>query len=105
MFVVVRKSDERVRKFNDRVEASDGSDISYKALDNVSLDVIEVKDYFEKGKAAYNRVYEVYDGELQLTINDQHVVLHKGDAVFIEKGMDYELKGTFKMIAVNKGTI
>src|SRR5579863_3829704 len=100
MFMVVRKSDERVRKFADKKEASD--EISYSALNDVSLDIIEVTDYSEKGIASYNRVYEVFDGELQLTINNQQTNLHKGDAVFIEKGMDYELKGTFKAVAVNK---
>jgi mannose-6-phosphate isomerase class I len=98
--MVVRKSDQEVKKFADKKEAS--GDVSYRELENVSLDIIEVTDYFEKGKAAFNRVYEVYDGEMQLTIAGQQTSLHKGDAVFIEKDMDYELKGTFKAVAINK---
>jgi len=101
--MVVRKSDERVRTFSHKKEASD--DVLYDALDNVSLDVIEVTDYSEKGKASYNRVYEVFDGEMQLIINGQQANLHKGDGVFIEKGMNYELKGTFKAVAINKTAI
>ncbi len=99
MFIVVRKSTSSSIKNKDR-DTKLFNDISNPS-NNISLDVIEVEDYFEKGKASFNRVYHVFDGELQLAINDQQTTLYKGDGVFIQKGMTYEMKGTFKAVAVN----
>jgi hypothetical protein len=100
MFMVVRSLDtssKRKRVFDDSLL----SDISH-LPDDVSLDFIEVENYFEKGKASFNRVYHIYDGEMKLTINDREIILRKGDGVFIEKGMNYEMNGTFKAAAVHR---
>lgn len=99
MFLVVRKSDKTVKKFDSKKDAP--GDV-HEALLHVSLDVIEVTDYEEQGKAAFSRVYEVYDGVMQVIINEQQINIQKGDSIFIEKGMDYEIKGTFKAVAINR---
>lgn len=101
--MVVRKPDANGNNVTKFAEKDKPQNIfSYDALDSISVDDIEVTDYLEKGKAAFSRVYQIYEGELQLTINDEHFNLHKGDGVFIEKGTVYEMKGTYKAIAVNK---
>jgi len=98
--MVVRKEDSSSKKskHNDTDFFNGSNNLS----DNVSLDIIEVEDYLEKGKASFNRIYQVFDGEMQLTINGREIILCKGDGVFIEKGMTYEMKGTFKAAAINK---
>jgi hypothetical protein len=100
MFMVVRKSDGVAKKFDDKESALDQSTLD--TLNSLSIDIFEETDYYGKGMASFNRIYEVYDGELYVTINDQEMVLHKGDSIFIEKGMIYEMKGTFKAIAMNR---
>jgi mannose-6-phosphate isomerase class I len=98
MFMVVRKSDRVAKKFADKTEVP--ADV-HETLQHMSLDVIEVTDYVEQGKASFNRVYEIYDGIMQVVINEQHIDLQKGDSIFIEKDMNYEIKGTFKAIAIS----
>jgi hypothetical protein len=103
MFMLVRKSDRVAKKFDDKESAFDQSTLD--ALKSLSIDNFEETDYYGKGTAAFNRVYEVYEGELHVIINELEYVLHKGDSIFIEKGMTFEMKGTFKMIAINKVAI
>ena len=100
MFMIVRNSDESPHKRNvfDDSLLTDVSNLP----DDVSLDFIEVEEYVEKGKASFNRVYHIYDGEMQVTINEREIILRKGDGIFIEKGMNFEMTGTFKAAAVNK---
>lgn len=100
--MIVRSSDKSTKKF---VEKDISHLIAKNELDTLSIDTIEVTNYLEKGKATYNRMYEIYDGEMELLINGKQIMLHKGDGIFIEKGIDYEIEGTFKAIAMNRVTI
>ena len=99
MFMVIRKSDTYVRKTSESKDITDyiPSDIA----DRVSLEVMEVVDYAESEIAEYNRIYYVFDGELQLLLNDKETLLYKGDAAFFEKGMAFALKGTFKVFIIS----
>jgi len=102
MFMIVRSSDKSTKKFVDK-------DISHlitkDAFNSLSVDTIEVTDYFEKGKASYNRIYQIYDGKMEILINEKQIILLKGDGIFIQEGMDYEIEGTFKAIAMNRVAI
>ena len=98
MFMVVRKSDKSKQSVSEKAAQF----VSNDGLNTVSLDVIEVIDYSEKGKASFNRVYQIFDGVMQVIINDQEINLQKGDSIFIEKGMNFEIKGTFKAVAVHR---
>ncbi|HSX09152.1 MAG TPA: hypothetical protein VLF93_03300 [Candidatus Saccharimonadales bacterium] len=98
--MIVRTSDESTHKKNvfDDSLITDVSNLP----DDVSLDFIEVEEYFEKGEASFNRVYHIYDGAMKVIINDREIVLRKGDGIFIEKGMNFEMTGTFKAAAVHR---
>ena len=100
MFMVIRKSNASVPKITGSKIATDyiTKDIS----EQVALAVIEGADYDEKETTDVNRIYYIFDGQLQLFVRDKEAVLYAGDAFFIEKGMTYEMKGTFKAIAVNQ---
>jgi mannose-6-phosphate isomerase-like protein (cupin superfamily) len=99
MFVVVRKSDPSRKKISGNNENIDRA--SNNLLNTFSLDIFEETDYREKGKASFNRIYEIYDGELHVIIDDQEIILQKGDSIFIGKGTSFEMRGTFKAVAVN----
>lgn len=98
--MVVRKSDPSRKKTSN--EDNSIASVSNNSLNNLSLDVFEETDYYGKGRASFSRVYEVFDGVLHVIINDEEIILNKGDSIFIGKGTIYEMKGTFKVIAVNK---
>jgi ethanolamine utilization protein EutQ (cupin superfamily) len=101
MFIVARKTDIRVRKVIDNSPI--GNDNATTILKGISLDFIEVEDFDMTLKAEYNIIYYVFDGEMQLVVNDRNTyTLLIGDAVFIEKGMRYRLKGTFRATTVNR---
>jgi len=98
MFVVARKSDKYFRASSQMKDL----DINPEDSHGVCLKLIEVIDHFEKQLAEYNRIYYVFEGILQLTVNDKEVLLNKGDACFVEKGMLFEMRGTFKAMSVHK---
>ena len=99
MFMVVKNSNTPIKKISDDKK-------SLKEIVNldekVSLNVAEVIDYHEKTTAAYNRIYYVSAGVMKLSINGQEIQLQKGDACFVEKGMIFELAGTFIVIIVSQ---
>jgi mannose-6-phosphate isomerase-like protein (cupin superfamily) len=100
MFIVARKTDVRVRKHLDDSIPHDNATM---VLKGISLDFIEVEDFDMRLKAEYNIIYYVFAGEMRVVINDnKSYTLLKGDAVFVEKGMRYTLKGTFKATTVNR---
>ena len=98
MFVVARKSDKVFK------EVSYTSNMAIPSEDShgVCLKLIEETDTNEKEMAEYNRIYYVFEGDLQLTINNKEILLHMGDACFVEKGMLFAMKGTFKALSVHK---
>jgi ethanolamine utilization protein EutQ (cupin superfamily) len=98
--MVVRKNDTRVRKISDNNLAM--NEIAADISENVSLAVLEVEDYDETETTKYNRIYYVFDGLLHLIINGKESLLQKGDAFFIERGMTFQMKGTFKAMSVNQ---
>ncbi len=102
MFAVVRKSKESkhvIKKISDEKQSLNEI---VNIDDKVELNVAEVVDHHEKIKTAYNRIYYVFDGLMQIFINNQEILLQKGDACFVEKGMIVELQGTFSVIIVGK---
>ena len=99
MFMVLRKSDTGTKKITEgKKPLSEIVNIDVK----VSLDVIEVKDYREKITAAYNRIYYIAAGSMELFIRDREILLQKGDACFVEKGTTLELAGTFEVIIIGQ---
>lgn len=100
MYRVVRRPEALVRKIAENKVA-----VNYITKDisqEVSLAIIEATDYYEKETTAYNRIYYVLDGTLVLVFNGEEMSLHVGDTCFIEKGMTYEMKGTFEVVVVNQ---
>jgi mannose-6-phosphate isomerase class I len=102
MFMIVRKSQDIVEKYSYEKQSLD--QIIAKEL-RISVDVADVVKHYEKIKTDYNRIYYVSDGLMQLHINNQDLLLHKGDACFIEKGMIVEIQGTFAVIIVSTPTL
>lgn len=102
MYMVVRKSLHSAKKISN--EKKDLNEIIPRDQ-GISLDIAEVVDHHEKTLAAYNRIYYVSEGNMQLCFNNQHIHLQKGDACFVEKGMLFELKGTFTVIIVSHPTL
>jgi mannose-6-phosphate isomerase-like protein (cupin superfamily) len=98
MFVVARKSDKVFKE----VSYTSNMAISSEDSHGVCLKIIEEKDCNKKEIAEYNRIYYVFEGELQLAINNKENLLYSGDACFVEKGMLFEIKGTFKALSVHK---
>ena len=97
--MVIKKSETPVKKISDdKMSLNEIVDIDEK----VSLNVTEAVDYNERTTAEYSRIYYIYDGLMQLSINNRELELGKGDACFVEKGMTFALKGTFKVITVSQ---
>lgn len=103
MFTVIRKSDQSRKKITENNDPIDYA--SKESLDTLSLDDFEGTDYYEKGKASFSRIYQVYEGAMHVIINEEEIILNKGDSIFIGKGTSFEMKGTFKALAVNKEAI
>ncbi|HSW97887.1 MAG TPA: hypothetical protein VLF89_08735 [Candidatus Saccharimonadales bacterium] len=98
MYIVVRKSQKFAKKiFNEKKSFNEIVPTDLR----ISIDVAEVTNHHEKTTAGYNRIYYVKDGEMQIVFNNQHFNLSTGDACFIEKGMTFELNGTFGVIIVS----
>ena len=101
MFIVARNNDIRVRKSTKNGHF--GQNVEELLFKGLSFDFIEVDDIDIKLTAAYHLIYYVSDGTMHLIINDKNTyTLLKGDAVFVEKGMTYRLKGTFKATTINR---
>lgn len=98
MFTVIRNTMQSVSNISDEKNSLNDS---INLDEKISLNVVEATDYHEKTKSAYNRIYYVSDGLIKLLINGQEIFLQKGDACFIEKGMTFELSGTFSVIIVS----
>lgn len=93
---------EVVEKYSDKKQSLD----KIVAKDSrVSLDIADVVNHYEKIKTTYNRIYYVSDGLMQVHINNQELILQKGDACFVEKGMIVELLGTFAVIIVSSPSL
>jgi len=100
--MVIRKTRTSIKKVTeDKKPLSELVKIDEK----ISLDVVEVNNHYEKTKAAFSRIYYISEGIMQLIINNQELLLEKGDACFVEKGMLFELKGTFTVIIVSRPTL
>lgn len=100
MYKIVRKSEGMVRKIADNKIATNY--ITKDITKYLSLATTEAKDYYEKVKTTYNRIYFVLEGELVLKFDDSDQKLHEGDTCFVEKGTNYEMLGTFKAIIINQ---
>ena len=105
MFDVVRKSKESKHIIKKISEEKQSLNEIVDMKDRVLVDVAEVVDHHEKIKTAYNRVYYLFEGTMHVWINDQEIILQKGDACFVEKGMIVEIEGTFKVIIVGQPTL
>ena len=98
MFIIARKSQASVKKIFDEKKSIDEI---VPQDQKISLDIADVKNHYEKTKAAFNRIYYVSEGLMHLSIKNQDFELHKGDACFVEKGTIFELRGTFNVIIVS----
>lgn len=100
MFVIARKTEVRVRKTIDNENML--QDVSGTLLNKIAIENIEGTDFSSKLHAEYNVINYLYEGELLLEINNKQYTLIKGDAFFIEKGMTYVMRGTFKAMCLNR---
>lgn len=99
MFMMVKNASNSIKKItDDKKTLEEIVDLD----DKLNLNVAEATDYREKTTAAYNRVYYIYDGVMDLHVNNQELQLHKGDACFVEKGTTFELVGSFSVIIVSQ---
>ena len=97
MFIIARKSQDSVKKIFDEKSINEIVPQDQK----ISLDIADVKNHYERTKAAFNRIYYVSEGLMHLHIKNQDFELHKGDACFVEKGTIFELQGTFSVFIVS----
>ncbi len=100
MYRVIKKSEGTIRRIAENKIA-----INYITRDispDVSLVLTEGKDYSEKERTPYNRIYYVLDGELVLTFGNEKISLHEGDSCFISRGSTYGMSGSFRVIVVNQ---
>lgn len=100
MYKVVKKSEGTVRKIGDNKTALNL--ITRSITPDVSLVVIEAKDYHEIETTPYSRIYYVTEGELTLSFDKNEQTLNTGDACFIDKGTTYEMSGTFIALTINQ---
>ncbi|MDD5221122.1 MAG: hypothetical protein PHV47_00720 [Candidatus Pacebacteria bacterium] len=99
MYKVVRQSEAVLRKIADNKFATNyiTKDIS----SNMSLAVLEGKNYQEETTTKYSRIYYVLDGELILSFDSEKVFLKENDSCFISEDTKYEIAGTFRAIVIN----
>lgn len=100
MYKIIRASEGTIRQIADNKTATNL--ITKEISPDVSLAITEATDYYEQETCEYNRIYYVLDGELQIISNGVESTLQGGDVCFISKGTDYEMRGTFKALAVNQ---
>jgi hypothetical protein len=100
MYKIVRQSEGIIRQIAENKSANNL--ITKDITPNVSLATTKATDYYEKEITPYDRIYFVLEGELKLTIGNETSNLQKGDACFIGKGSEYEMRGTFEAVTVNQ---
>jgi ethanolamine utilization protein EutQ (cupin superfamily) len=100
MYKIVRESEGAIRQIADTYKASNfiTKDIS----PNVSLAVTEATNHHEVETTAYDRIYFVLEGAVNLTFDGDAVRLEPADSCFIGKDTTYEIAGTFRTIIVNQ---
>src|SRR5688500_12491123 len=98
MIKVVRQSEATVRQVAENKTAYNF--ITKDITPEVSLTVIEGKNYNAPITAEQNWIYYVIDGEMLLEFNENNVKLSTGDACYITKGEHYLMRGTYKSIIV-----
>jgi len=68
----------------------------------LSLAIGNAKSHFETTKnIKSDRVYYVLEGELIVKEDDKSITAKRGDAIFIPANIQYQFKGTFKVIIIN----
>lgn len=100
MYKVVKASEGSVRQIAENKTANNL--ITKEISPELSLAITEAADYYEQETSAYNRIYYVLEGELELTIGGEVNKLQPGDTCFISKDTAYEMRGTFKAVTVNQ---
>lgn len=100
MYKVVRESEGTVRQIASNKIANNL--ISKDVSPNISFATTEATEYYEKETAQYDRIYYVLEGVLEITIGREKSTLQVGDACFISKDTTYEMRGSFKVVAVNQ---
>lgn len=100
MYKIVRRNEGTLRQIASNKSANNliNKDIS----PAVSLATTKAIDYYEKETTPYDRIYFMLEGELELTFDDQNNTLQKGDACFIARGTEYEMRGTFEAVVINQ---
>lgn len=100
MITVVTQHNATVRQIADSYSAANyiTKDIS----PNLSLAVNEASDHQETETTAYDRIYYVSEGTLNIKMDDEPYTVTTGDACFISAGTTYEFYGSFKAVVVNQ---
>ena len=99
MYKIVKASEATVRQIAENKSASNL--ITKDICPDMSFATTEGTEFYEKEEAKYNRIYYVLEGELELGFDGEFGKLLPGDSCYIDKGTEYEMKGTFKAIVVN----
>lgn len=100
MFTRVRKSEARIRQIADNKIARNF--ITKEISPNVSLAVLDAKNYEEDENTEYDKIYYVLEGSLTLVFQEETMVLEEDDCIFVNKGTNYKMRGSFKVIIVNQ---
>jgi ethanolamine utilization protein EutQ (cupin superfamily) len=100
MYKVVKAAEGIVRTIADNKSVNNliTKDIS----PGMSLATTKATDYYEKETAAYDRIYYVLEGRLDLSFDHQTTAIDKSDACFIARGTEYEMRGTFEAVVINQ---
>ena len=101
MHKIVRAQEATVRHIND--DKAVFNLITKDITPNMSLATTKAIDFYEQETTAYDRIYYVLEGEIELQFgNDDAQVVAAGDACFIAKGTAYQMSGTFHTVVVNQ---
>lgn len=100
MIKVVRQSEAVVRHIADTYKATNfvTKDIS----PNVSLAINEAINHSETETTDYDRIYYVLEGELNITGDNEPLLIKAGDACFVSAHTTYDFSGNFKAVVVNQ---
>lgn len=96
----VKPNEGGVRRIADNETSSNliSSDIS----PDVSLATIQATNCDEKETAEFNRIFYILSGTMRLSFNGEESELHAGEACFIGKDTEYQMRGTFEVVTVNQ---
>ncbi len=99
-FQLIKQNEAIIRHINDTKSVHNY--ITNEFSPNVSLSVTKADECNIAETTQYDRIYFFLEGRMILNIEGQEFVLRANDSIFIEAGMSYDIKGTFRSVVVNQ---